>query len=92
MQRHRKRSQRPGDLITAAELASFVYCPEQWRLEQALGLVPVNQMELAAGEVHHARKAVAERIAGGSINLGANIAGAALLVLAAAVLLMWVWR
>ena len=50
------------------------FCPEQWRLQHGLGLEPANRQELAAGDRHHARKAVAERIAGGSITLGAVLA------------------
>ncbi|APW64314.1 hypothetical protein [Paludisphaera borealis] len=83
---------RPDDLISAAELASFVYCPEQWRLEQALGLAPTNQAERKAGERHHDRKAVAEQIAGGSINLGRRLAAAAIALAVAGVLLLWGWR
>jgi hypothetical protein len=82
-----KRRQRPDDLITAQELASFAYCPEQWRLQHGLGLEPGNRQALAAGSRHHDRKAVAERIAGGSITLGRF-----LIVLAAVVLLLLLWR
>ena len=28
-----QRGQRQDEMITAAELACFAYCPEQWRLE-----------------------------------------------------------
>ena len=52
-------------LVTASELASFVYCPEQWRLEHGLGLPPENRAALDAGTRHHAGKAAAERIAVG---------------------------
>ncbi len=58
------------DLISAEEMACFAYCPEQWRLQHGLGLPPANRAALAAGTRHHERKAVAERIAGGSIGLG----------------------
>ena len=58
------------DVITATEIASWVYCPEQWRLQHGLGLEPANREELAAGKRHHSRKAAAERMAGGSIALG----------------------
>ena len=65
-----KASSRRGDLVTAAEIASFVYCPEQWRLESGLGLEPGNRAAMDAGNRHHARKAVAERVAGGSLSVG----------------------
>ncbi|MGB2610087.1 MAG: hypothetical protein WBC80_14010 [Isosphaeraceae bacterium] len=62
------------------------FCPEQWRLQYGLGLEPENRAALAAGERHHARKAVAERVASGSITLGRLLA-----VLAVVVLLLWLW-
>ncbi len=34
---------RPDDLITATEIACWVYCPEQWRLQYGLGLEPGDQ-------------------------------------------------
>jgi hypothetical protein len=78
---------RPDDLITATEIACWVYCPEQWRLQYGLGLEPGNQGALNAGDRHHARKAVAEREAGAPIALGR-----VLLVLAVlAALLLWVF-
>ena len=39
----RQRGGRQGpehDLVTASEIAAFVYCREQWRLEHGLGLEP----------------------------------------------------
>ena len=42
------------DLVTAAEIAAFVYCPEQWRLEYGLGLEPGNRAAMEAGTRHHA--------------------------------------
>jgi hypothetical protein len=83
---HYRRRRRGDDFITAAELACFAYCPEQWRLEYGLGLPPANRAALDAGTRHHERKAVAERIAGGSIMLGRFLA-----VLAAVVLLLLLW-
>ena len=46
------------------------FCPEQWRLQHGLGLEPANRAALAAGERHHSRKAVAERVAGMLIAVG----------------------
>lgn len=78
-----------SDLITAVEIASLVYCPEQWRLEYGLGLEPENRDALAAGDRHHARKAVAERVAGGAIGLGKTLVLVALLLLVG----LWLaWR
>jgi hypothetical protein len=76
-----------SDLVSASEIAAFVYCPEQWRLEHGMGLEPGNRAALVEGDRHHAGKAVAERIAGISITLGRFLA-----VLAAVVLLLLLWR
>lgn len=86
--RQRNRRQRPDDLISASEIACLAYCPEAWRLEYGLGLEPENQAVLDAGTRHHARKAVAERIAGGSITLGWSLAVLAVMVL---LMLLWSW-
>ena len=87
--RKNKRDHSPNDLISASEIASFVYCPEQFRLEHGLGLEPENRQVLDAGTRHHARKAVAERVAGGAIGLGKTL----LLVAAVLLALLWlVWR
>jgi len=87
MKTQRLRQKSAGDLITAAEIACFAYCPEQWRLQYGMGLEPGNQSALDAGTRHHTRKAVAELIAGGSIALGRVLA-----VLAVVVLLLLLWR
>ena len=83
---HRQGAGNGPELVTASEIAAFVYCPEQWRLEHGLGLKPGNRAAMDAGTRHHERKAVAERIAGGSITLGWFLA-----VLAAVVLLLLLW-
>lgn len=76
--------------ISADEIACFAYCPEQWRLQHGLGLPPANRAALAAGTRHHDRKAIAERVAGGSIGLGKALMIAAALVLG---FLLWMgWR
>ena len=84
--RQRSRRLDRDDLVTAAEIACFVYCPEQWRLQYGLGLEPENRAAMDAGTHHHERKALAERVAGGSIRLGRFLA-----VLAAVVLLLLLW-
>ncbi len=70
-------------LISAQEIACFAYCPEQWRLEYGLGLPPENRAALDAGNRHHSRKAVAERIASGLVMLGRALVVVAFLVLLA---------
>jgi hypothetical protein len=42
-----------SDVVSASEIASFVYCPEQWRLQCALGNEPQNRESLARGESFH---------------------------------------
>lgn len=76
--------------ITATELGCFAYCPEQWRLQYGLALPAANRAATDAGTRHHARKAVAERVAGGFIVLGRVLAAIALLCLLG---LLWaIWR
>jgi hypothetical protein len=87
MRRGRDRQGSGLGMVTAVEVANFVYCPEAWRLEHGLGLEPGNQAALDAGTRHHTRKAVAERMAGGYIGLGRLLVVVAL----AALLLLWWW-
>jgi hypothetical protein len=81
----RRRRQGPEDLITASEIASFVYCQEAWRLEYGLRLAAENRAALDAGTRHHEGNAAAERVAGLSIGLGRLIVVAGLVLL-----LLWV--
>ena len=74
------------DFVSAAEIGDFVFCPEAWRLGHGLGLEPGNRAVLDAGDRHHARKAVAERVAGGAIGIGCRLAVVAVMAL----LLWWV--
>jgi hypothetical protein len=67
--RRNKRGKGP-EMVTATEIASYVYCAEAWRLEYGLGLKPGNRAALKAGTRHHGRKAAAERVAGVSIGFG----------------------
>jgi hypothetical protein len=77
------------EMVTATEIAAFVYCPEQWRLEHGLWLEPGNRAAMEAGTRHHERKAAAERLAGGSICLGWGLVFVGLAIL----LFLWlVWR
>ena len=76
------------EMVSAQEVACFAYCPEQWRLQYGLNLSPANRAAMDAGTHHHERKAMAERVAGGSITLGRFLAVLAVVVL---LLLLW-WR
>jgi hypothetical protein len=71
-----------ADTVTASEIASWVYCPEQWRLEYGLKLPPGNRPVLDCGTRHHADLAATERTAGGAIAFGFGLIALALLALA----------
>lgn len=88
MQRQRKSRESGSEMLSAAEIACFAYCPEQWRLEYGLVLLPANRAALAAGTRHHWWKAIAELIAGGFIGMGRALVIVAVLVL----LLLWLMR
>jgi hypothetical protein len=53
--RRRNGGMRRADIVSAAEIGEFVYCPEAWRLRYGLGLEPWNRAALAAGDRHHAK-------------------------------------
>jgi len=82
-------AKRRGDseMVTASEIACYAYCPEQYRLQYALGLPVQNGASLEAGTLHHEKKAAGERIAGGALALGRALAILAVVVL----LLLWVF-
>ena len=84
--RRADRQKSSPELVTAAEIACFVYCPEQWRLQYGQGLPPANRAVMHAGTRYHDQTAAAERFAGGTINSGRFVA-----VLAAVVLLVLLW-
>jgi len=87
MWRHERRLPKNSGPITAAEIAPWAYCPEQWRLQYGLGLKPANRAALDAGTRHHAEKAVVGRIAASAVVIGRLVAVLAALVL----LLLWVF-
>ena len=71
------------DVVSATEIASFVYCPEQWRLQHGLGNESENTASLSRGEAFHATNA--------SVEVGtrkASWVGLALVALAVVVLLV----
>ena len=47
---------RPG-IVSASEIASFVYCPEQWRLQHGLGNDSENVAVIDRGEAFHVETA-----------------------------------
>jgi hypothetical protein len=68
--RQAKWKQDGSGLISASEIACYAYCPEQYRLQYGLELLPANRAALDAGTRHHWWKAIAERIAGVAIGIG----------------------
>ena len=74
---------RPPETVTASEIANWVYCAEAWGLGDGLKLPPSNQAARNAGTVHHARKATAERVAGGFIAAGRLLTAVTILALLA---------
>ena len=57
-QRHRASH---SDVVSASEVASWVYCPEQWRLQYGLGHDSENVASLDRGERFHESTAAVER-------------------------------
>src|SRR5262245_47070909 len=74
MRRYRKRG-RGDDLVSASEVAPFLYCLEVRRSEHGLGLPPGNRTDRHAGDRHHAGKVEAERVAGGAIGVERVLVG-----------------
>jgi hypothetical protein len=68
------------ETVTASEIADFVYCREPRRLAET-GDRSANQAVQQAGTLPHSAKATAERVAGGSIDLGRILIGRAILAL-----------
>lgn len=75
----------PDDLVTASEIASWVWCPESWRLE-SLGHEPGNQASLKRGEAHHAKKAAFERRSRSALSLGGWLIALGVLLIGLALL------
>ena len=49
-----------SDVISASEIASFAYCPEQWRLQYGFGHESENVGSLKRGEALHTKTASVE--------------------------------
>ena len=68
------------DWISATEVASFVYCPEAWRLEHGLGLEANNERARARGERTHERWQRTEKRSAWQIRAAAICLAVALLL------------
>ena len=53
MRGYGKRKESGPEIVTASEIAAFVYCPEAWRLEYGLGLPAASRAVLDTGNRHH---------------------------------------
>ena len=51
------RSEHRSGIVSASEVASFVYCPEQWRLQHGLGNDSENVAAIDRGEAFHVETA-----------------------------------
>ena len=47
-------------VVSATEVAAYVYCPEQWRLQHGLGHASTNTALLARGAALHKKTAAVE--------------------------------
>jgi hypothetical protein len=74
------------EVVTATEIAAFVYCQEQWRLQYGLGLSSESRIALDAGRRHHETMVAAERVASRSKGCGVVIVLLSTLVVASLVL------
>lgn len=77
----------PPEMITASELAEWVYSREEWR-RRRLGLSAPDQSRLDAGKALHERKEAAQRRGGLSVGLGRALIVLGVIALLAALL----WR
>ena len=71
-QKRQNRSE--AGFITAHEIATFVYCPEAWRLQVGHGLKGVNEAAMAVGKRYHTRKGFLEQLAGWLMLMGQLVA------------------
>ena len=85
MMRRRVPSSSSG-VVSATEVASYVYCPEQWRLEHGLGNASTNTASLARGAAQHRKIAAVEVWSRHALRLGL------VLVVLAAILLFGALR
>jgi hypothetical protein len=61
MRWHKGRSRQTDDLITASEVASFAYCPEQWRLQYGLVSRDTNLYEVRGHQLVRAQPLAPDR-------------------------------
>lgn len=68
-------------VVSATEVASYVYCPEKWRLEHGLGYASMNTALLARGTAQHRKIAAVEVWSRHALRLGVVLVVVAAIVL-----------
>ncbi len=75
------RSEHRSGIVSASEVASWVYCPEQWRLQHGLGHESENVASLNRGGRFHESTAAVERSSRRILRLAAALIIVAALIL-----------
>jgi hypothetical protein len=73
-------------VVSATEVASYVYCPEQWRLQHGLGHSSTNTASLARGAALHRKTAAVEVRSRRALRLGFMLVALAVLLMLRALL------
>lgn len=82
-----RKSRSPNsEIVSATDVSSFVYCPEQWRLS-VLGNPSENLASLERGERFHEKTAAVEVTSRAASRLGLVLLGVAALLML--VFLLW---
>jgi hypothetical protein len=69
-----------AEIVTAAEIAAWVYCPEQWCLVYGMGHEPGSRQARRAGTRPHEKNVAAERAPGCAMAVASGAAAAGLLI------------
>lgn len=75
------RKNRDPEVVAASEIASYVFCPEAWRLGVALGLEANNERDLLRGERTHGKIAAVEQASQARLRLGLALVALGLVIL-----------
>jgi hypothetical protein len=84
----RMRNNPDPEMVSAAEIAAYSFCPEAWRLGSGLGLEPKNQEKLVRGEGFHEKTAVLDRRSQAALRFGVTLIAVGVLILGAYLLVV----